>query len=210
MRFKIKALALALMAVAASGAVMASTAQAGTFTAESYPATITGTQLTEHKFGFANNYSVTCATAAFHGQLPAAAERLTVGARYEECESNAGNPVSVKMTGCDYGLEAAETLGENEVDGRLYIKCPDTGIDFEDEVTGCKIKVLPQNALTTLKYTNNVEAGDFVMDIGVFAINYTQNELCPGGAGMFFNGTYTGKSTMTGDFEGEETGVRVD
>jgi hypothetical protein len=211
MRATFKAAGLGLMAALAISAALAATAQAGQFTAENYPATITGTQLTGHKFSFANNYSVTCASAAFHGQLPGAVERLTVGARYEECESNAGDPVTVKMTGCHYGLEAAETLGENEVDGRLYVKCPDgAGVDFEDEVTGCKIKILPQNSLTTLKYTNNVEAGDFVVDINVFAINYVENELCPGGEGMFFAGQYTGKSTITGDFEGEETGVKVD
>lgn len=211
MRGKFKTLGIGLIAVLAISGAAASTAQAGQFTAENYPATITGTQLTGHKFSFANNYSVTCASAAFHGQLPEAVERLTVGARYEECESNAGDPVTIQMTGCDYGFEVAETLGENEVDGRLWIKCPDgAGIDFEDEVTGCKVKILPQNALTTLKYTNNVGAGDFVVDINVFAINYVENELCPGGAGMFFAGQYKGKSTMTGDFEGEEVGVKVD
>lgn len=211
MRAKFKIFLLGLMTVLATLGALASAAQAGTFTAENYPATITGTQLTGHKFSFANNYSVTCASAAFHGQIPGAVERLTVGARYEECESNAGDPVTVKMTGCHYGLEAAETLGENEVDGRLYIKCPaGAGIDFDDEVTGCEIKILPQNSLTTLKYTNNVGAGDFVVDINVFAINYVENALCPGGEGMFFAGQYAGKSTITGDFEGEGTGVKVD
>ena len=84
----------------------------------------------------------------------------------------------------DYGLHAVETLGENEVDGSLDIKCPiGAGIDFEDAVTGCKIKVLPQVSLTTTKYTNHKMAKDFDLDFGVFAINYTENELFPAAPG---------------------------
>ncbi|HEU5106389.1 MAG TPA: hypothetical protein VFU11_11180 [Solirubrobacterales bacterium] len=190
--------------------LLAAAAQAGQFTAESYPATITGSQLSKHKFSF-SNYSVSCTSASFHGVLPEAAETLTLSAGYSECTSGEGNAVTVKMTGCDYGLHAVETLGENEVDGNLDIKCPiGAGIDFEDAVTGCKIKILPQVSLTTTKYTNHKMAKDFDLDFGVFAINYTENELCPGGAGMFFEGQYTGQSTITGDFEEAPTGVTVD
>jgi hypothetical protein len=211
MRFKIRALALALMALAACSAVMASAAQAGLFTAENYPATLTGTQLSGHKFSFSNNYSVTCANASFDAPLPEAAVAITVGATYGECESNAGNEVTVQMTGCDYVFESLATLGEGEVDGRMHILCPDGGgIDFEDAGTGCEIKIGPQNFLNTLVFTNNGAAGDFDVDIEVVNIAYGQNAMCPGGAGMFGNGKYKGKSTITGDFEGEETGVKVD
>jgi hypothetical protein len=206
----LRTLGLTIVAAVAALTISVSAAQAGEFTAEEYPATMTGTQLTAHKFGF-TNYSVTCNSTTFHGQLMGASETLTVGASYKQCSSNAGNAVTVNMTGCDYVLGAAETLGENEVDGRLDITCPaGARIDFNDAVTGCAIRILPQVQLTTLKYTDHKMAKDFDVDINLFAINYTENNLCPAGEGMFFNGTYAGQSTMTGDHEGAGTGVTVD
>jgi hypothetical protein len=207
---KLRWMGLTIVAAVAALAVSASAAQAGEFTAEEYPATMTGTQLSGHKFGF-TNYGVTCASTTFHGQLVEASESLTLGASYKQCSSNAGNAVTVNMTGCDYVFDAGETLAENEVDGSLDITCPaEAAIDFEDTVTGCAIRILPQNQLTTVKYTNHKVAKDFDVDINLSAINYTENNLCPAGEGMFFNGTYTGQSTITGDHGGAGTGVTVD
>jgi hypothetical protein len=210
MRFKIRALALALMALAASGAMMASAAQAGQFTAESYPATLTGTQLSGHEFSFFN-YSVRCTSASFDGSLAAGSETLTIGAAYEECESGEGDPVTVKMTGCDYVFRAGNSLGVNEVDGTMGIKCPaGAGVDFENAVTGCDVKIQAQGTLSTLVYTNRPEAKDFDVDINVANFKYDQDAQCFGGVAMFFNGAYTGQVTMTGDHEGAGTGVKVD
>jgi hypothetical protein len=207
---KLKALGLAICAALAVLAVSSSAAQAGEFTAEKYPATLTGTQLSQHEFSFFN-YSVSCAKASFDGTLEAAAKAVTIAASYSECTSEAGAAVTVKMTGCDYVFIAEETLGEDKVDGSMEIKCPaGAGIDFEDAATGCAIKIIPQGPLSTLVYTNHKVAKDFDVDLEVENFLYNQNNLCPGGEGMFFNGLYTGKSTITGDAEGGGTGVIVD
>jgi hypothetical protein len=207
---KFRALGLTIAVVMAALAVSASAAQAGEFTAEKYPATLTGTQLSKHQFGFFN-YSVSCTKASFDATLEAAAEAITVGASYSECTSGAGGAVTVKMTGCDYLFKAGETLGKDEVDGTMDVKCPvGAAIDFEDAETGCAIKIIPQEQLSTLVYTNHKLAKDFDVDIEAGNIKYNQNNLCPGGENMFFNGVYTGKSTITGDAKGGETAVTVD
>jgi hypothetical protein len=207
---KLRTLAITIAAALAALAVSASAAQAGEFTAEKYPATLTGTQLSQHEFSFFN-YSVSCVKAGFHGTLEGAAQAVTIGASYSECISGAGAAVTVKMTGCDYVFIAEETLGKDEVDGKMEIKCPaGAGIDFEDAETGCSIKIIPQGPLSTLVYTNHKIAKDFDVDIAVENFKYNQNNLCPGGVGMFFNGLYNGISTITGDAEGGATGVTVD
>ncbi len=212
MASKLKALGLVLTALVAASTVTASAAQAGEFTAENYPATITGAQLSKHQFTFFGGNTVNCNVATFHGKLAAAAETLTVGAEYGECSTEGGGAVTVKMTSCDYVFHAGETLEMDRVDGSLDVKCNKAGdgIFFEDPETGCNVKILPQGTLSTLVYTNHTEASDYDVDISLANIKYNQNAQCPGGEGMFFNGTYTGKSTMTGDYEGGGTGVSVD
>jgi hypothetical protein len=206
MKHKLRALALALMALTAVGGTTASAANAGQFTAENYAATITGTQLSGHAFGFFG-YTITCNKASFDAPLGAAAESLTVSASYKECSSSAGGGVAVKMTSCDYVFYAG-----NELDATMDVKCGAGGaIDFENLESGCSVEILPQGTLGTLTYTNHPEAKDFDVDIKVGpAIKYEQDAQCPGGAGFYFNGTYKGQSTMTGDYQGAGTGVIVD
>lgn len=207
---RIKVSILALAAVAAIGAVSASAAQAGEFTAEKYPATVTGTQLTNHVFKFMMG-SVTCTTATLHGELPAASTELTLKAEYGGCTTGMGAAVTVNMTGCDYVFHAGETLGMDKVDGSLDVKCAESGdkIDFVVPATGCKVEIPAQNSLTTLVYTDNTMAKDFDVDIALTGIKYKQGPNCMGGEGEFNTGEYTGKSTIKGDFEGALDGLIV-
>jgi hypothetical protein len=207
---KLKVLGLVLTATMAMSAVAATAAQAGEFTAEKYPATITGTQLTKHQFKF-NMGTVNCNVATFHGSQAAAANMLTLGAAYNECSTAMGAAVNVNMTGCDYRLHAGETLAMDVVDGSLDIVCGEagTGIDFEVPATGCIVKIQPQNGLNTVTYTDNTMAKDYDVDIALTSVNYKQNANCGGGEGAFGNSEYTGKSTITGEKEGEAVGVIV-
>jgi hypothetical protein len=208
----LRALGLAFMALTAIGAVMASAAQAGEFTAEKYPATITGTELSEHQFSFLN-WTIGCTEASFHSKLGAAAKTMTVGAEYRECSTPGGQEAIVSMESCDFLFHANETLEKDEVDGSVDIKCAEAedGIHVEIPATGCTVKIHPQNMLTTMVYTNHKAAGDYDVDINIGPmIKYTQSEQCPGGEGFYFNGEYTGKSTMTGEKEGAKVDVTVD
>ncbi len=211
MTLKLKGPGLLCLAFIATSALGASIAQAGEFTAEKYPATVTGTQSANHQFKFFGT-TVNCPEAAFHGNLGGPQQSLTVGAKYSGCSTPNGSPVVVKMTSCDYVFHAGETLEADVVDGSLDIHCDNAGdgIFFEEAANGCVVKLLPQNTLTTLRYTNHKLAKDFDVDIELANMKYNQNGNCFGGAGMFFNGSYTGKSTITGDYEEEATGLTVD
>src|SRR5215208_2235908 len=111
MTLKLRGLGLACLALIATSALGASIAQAGEFTAEKYPATVTGTQSANHQFKFFGT-TVNCPEAAFHGKLGAPQESLTVGAEYNGCSTPNGSAVVVKMTSCDYVFHADETLEE--------------------------------------------------------------------------------------------------
>ncbi len=202
---KLKIGGLALIAVIATGAVGASAAQAGEFTADEYPATITGSQTAKHEFKFQTG-TVVCAKAAFDGTLEEASETLTVKADYKECKTPNGG-VNVKMNSCDFLLHAGETLENGRVDGSLDVQCNEAGdeIEFVEPANGCTIKVPAQESLGTIVYTNKEMAKDFEMDIGLTEMTYTQNEKC-NMKGTFEDGQYLGKSTMLGD---EEIGVMV-
>jgi uncharacterized protein YaiE (UPF0345 family) len=206
---KLKVGGLVLLAVFATSAVIASVAQAGEFTASKYPATITGTQLSSHEFGFNFAGTVVCSKATFDSKLEAAAKSLTVSAEYKECATPEGGEVTVAMKSCDYEFVAGEKLMMERVDGFLNVKCAEAGdeITFEEPANGCVVKVPAQKGRATLVYTNHKEAKDFDVDFSVVDLEYTQSANCPGGAGKYVNGTYTGSSTMKAD---EEISTSVD
>jgi hypothetical protein len=208
---RIRVLVPALIAVVALGAVTASAAQAGEFTAEKYPATMTGTQLGKHQFKFEMG-TVTCNSALFDGSLAAASSVLTLEAEYGECKTGGGAAVTVEMTSCDYRLHANETIEAGRVDGSLDVECGEGGdaIDFIVPASGCKVRVPSQTGLNTLVYTDNVMAKDFDVDIGIEGMTYEQGAFCGGGAGVFGTGQYMGKSTISADFGGGATGTTVD
>ena len=205
---KLRTGGLVLVAAIAIGAVGASAAQAGKFTATKYPATITGSQTAKHEFKFQTG-EVVCAKATFDGKLEMESETLTITADYKECVTpGGGGAVTVKMNSCDYLLHAGETLANENVDGSLDVQCNKEGdeIEFVHAKTGCVVKVPAQTNRTTLVYTNKPGAKDFEMDISLKEIEYTQNEKCKE-KGVFNGGEYLGKSTMQAD---EEIGTQVD
>jgi hypothetical protein len=208
---KARTLALLLACIAAIGAISAAAAQAGTFTAEAYPATMTGEAVANHQFRFGAG-TVNCPVATFHGQLVEASSTLTIGAEYNECTTAGGAAVVVNMTSCDYRFHAGETIEQDKVDGSMDVQCTEAGdeIDFMIPANGCTVKIPAQEGLTTLVFTDHTQAKDFDVDIGATEIEYTQNAQCAGGAGVFQQGEYSGRSTIQGDHAGAETGVTVD
>jgi hypothetical protein len=200
MAFKLRAGALVFAALIATSGVMASAAQAGEFKAEAYPVTIEGSQTTKHTFKFEAG-TINCAVATFDGTLEAAAKALTVTAEYSQCATPGGAEVIVEMKSCDYDFLAGETLENDKVDGVLNVKCAEAGdeIRFEEPANGCVVGIPAQKGLSKLTYTDKTMAKDFEVDIGITEMEYTQNANCAGGAGVFNNGTYTGKSTMKGE-----------
>jgi hypothetical protein len=203
---------LALVAMAAIGATSAASAQAtGLFTAQNYPATMTGTDITDHVFKF-GMWSVTCKVATLHGELAGASSELTLDPAYGECKTNNGRATEIAMTSCDYTLHAGETLAADEVGGSLDVTCAEAGdgIDLVVPFNGCKVTIPAQSGLEALTFTDNTMAEDFDIDFNLVEIEYQQNAQCFGGAMAAANGEYIGKSTMQAEVEELPIGTTVD
>ena len=108
MKRNLKALGLALIAVFAMSALVSSAAQAEiTLTAESYPATLTGTKITNaehpnHIFTYGAFGTFECAKATFHGTLKEANQKsITITPTYSECKAF-GLPATMTMNSCTF------------------------------------------------------------------------------------------------------------
>lgn len=199
---KLKASLLAVVALAAIGAVGATAAQAGEFTSDSYPATITG-QNVGGAHVFTTSAGMMNCNVTFHGEMAAAAGELTLTPTYN-CGIG-GLQVDVDLNGCDYVLHAGETVVMDIVNGTMDIKCPvGAKIDFEiTSMVPCNITVGEQTGLTAITYTNKTMAKDVLVDMNLGEIVYTADLGCPG-AGVHNNGTYNGTTTLKADNEGAD------
>jgi hypothetical protein len=205
----IKLLALSALALVAIGAVSATGAQAGTFTAGAYPATITGSSGTgSHEF--TTQLGVMKCAPTFDSKMEAALATLTVAPNYGTSCKIGEDPVHVKNNGCDFGWHAGATIEMDQVGGWMDINCPDNKIDFE--ITSepvCHLTVPPQTELGSLLFTNNTEAEDVILHFNLEGIFYILDNECPV-VGAFANGVYKGTSTLKADAEGAGTSFQVD
>lgn len=207
---KIRLLGLALFTALAIGALPATGAQAGTFTAGAYPATLTGASIGPHQF--TTELGVMECAPSFHGVQAAAAAQITVIPLYGTSCSIGGLPVHVNRNGCDFRLHAGATLGMDEVAGSLEVLCPD-GNRLDFEITGvmqvCHLTVPPQGVLGPVTYTDRTFVNDVDIDFNVVSLGYTLDAGCPV-EGAFPNGTYAGTTTLKTDNEGMTTPNQVD
>jgi hypothetical protein len=133
---KIKALGLAMFAVLAMSAVVASAAQANAnakFTAPAYPTTAFATDAVKGNQFFGSFGTVfECGHVEFHGILPAASSTLTLNAGYKECTVAKVLPATVNMTSCDYVYHVGQTTGVDQYAGSGSISCtvPGDAIDI--------------------------------------------------------------------------------
>ena len=197
---RIKLLALAALALVAFGAVNAAGAQAGTFTAAAYPATITG-QNVGGAHVFNTEVGMMNCNVMFHGELTAASSELTLTPTYN-CGIG-GLAVDVNLNGCDYVFHAGETMAMHEVGGSMDILCPEEAeIDFEiTSMVTCHLTVPEQLGLEAITYTNRTMARDVDADMSLGEIAYGLDPGCPV-MGTFANGTYGGTTTLKSDNEG--------
>lgn len=206
----LKALGLAALALVAIGAMAAPAAQAGKFTAGTYPATITGQNVGFHHFTTVLG-TMTCAEAKSHGQLTEESESLTLSVDFGTSCTLEGNVVHVKNNGCDFLYKAGETTGTHKVDGTVQVKCP-TGAAIDFEITSmqvCHLTVGEQMALGHVVYTSNTIPNDVDVDMHLTGLIYKLDLGCPF-VGTF-GGTFVGTTTLKADAEGGVgTPFRVD
>ena len=205
----LKTLGLAIVAVLAMSAMVASAAQASVeFTAPSYPATLSGNQATTHVFTVettsGDNITTTCTTASFHGTISGPNTAQTITPTYTGCTAF-GLEATVKFEGCDYVFHPGATTGTaDEYSGTADLSCPaGTGpVRVFDTLNRCEVTLSQQLGIGPVKYVTDTTAGDVLVKAEVTGITYNKvkdNFLCPlTGTGVKSDGKYFGNSTVTG------------
>jgi hypothetical protein len=201
---KSKALGLALVAVLAMSAVVASAASASKFESAKYPVNLTGSQSTTHKFT-AGGTEVTCKSATFKGSASGASETQTIHPEYKECTAFGFLGATITTTGCDYKFHAGAETGTNKHAGTVDVVC-EAGKAIKVSASTCALEIKGQNGLSAVSFlneTSGANAGKVTVGANVASIAYTTTQdgfLCPlAGTGNFNNGGYTGDTLVSGD-----------
>lgn len=177
---KIKALGLAMVAMAALVAVAAPVAQAetGSLTAAGFPSIVTGNQAPGVTFdiGAGPIRTVSCGTSDLETTFAGpGADPVTFRPNYQNCISEPGGmtPVTVTMNGCDYsiGFGKPGTTGQQQGTGTMHawVNCP-AGQQIEIHVyanafahaanmSTCTYDIGPQGQVPAGIYHNTAHVG---------------------------------------------------
>jgi hypothetical protein len=186
----LKVLGLALVAVLALGAMVASAASADDLTAESYPATLTGTQEGVDTLTIPEVGTTACEGTTYHGTISAATTAQSVTPTYppptapKHCLS-LGFPAEVHTNGCTYTLR----VGVGVTTGTVDIVCP-AGKEItitvnvpSPMVLKCTIHLPPQTGKATLTYKNvgTLKTREVTVEANVTGLTVTTTKPSGGG-----------------------------
>jgi hypothetical protein len=213
---RLRSTCIALAAGCAIAAITAASASAGTFKAESYPATITGEQTTQVVFtGVVGAWK--CNKLTMQGELGGESGSLNLAPTYSEC-SWAGVGATTSMEGCTYEFKAGSTVeGENKISATMNVNCP-AGKEVKLVLNGgtCTIFIPEQANLGSVTAENNLLASpiDVKLKLTLSSITYrVENGFlgCPNNPanGTYTNGTIAGEVTLKADASGKQVAFRV-
>jgi len=190
---KFKTLGLAMVAVLAMSAFVASAAQAQ-YTASSYPTTAKATSEVGNDVFTTEGGTVEC-KSEFEGTLSEASSLLTVKATYTSCKAFGFVSASVNMNGCAYVFEQD---GENSTLSTATVEC--AGNASITVVAGnCEIKIAAQGPLSSVATHNNGAHVDAKANVEGIAYTVVKDGfLCPFmGTGAKAGGIYTQIGAVT-------------
>jgi hypothetical protein len=210
---KLKVLGIAIGAVFAMSAMMASAASAtDTFTREGGAGTavLTGEAETTNEFEITGaGFRIACAKAVFAGTFTNGNSSVTVYPTYYEttpgtkCAATIGE-AAVKMNGCTYDLSGNTTGIDGGTDATIWISCP-AGKSIEIAgALGCTIRVPSQTPTSGgVTYVNGTVGGkkDVTVKATATGITYTSAGAFCGAVGIpphGNDGDYRGAITVKG------------
>ncbi|HWM63046.1 MAG TPA: hypothetical protein VNP96_03555 [Solirubrobacterales bacterium] len=203
-------LALGVMLAIAATAAPIALAQEGEFTANQYPATVTGEQMgTDVITTTAGSWS--CPHTTYHGEVNEPTSSLTVVPSYTGCQAFGFFKFTIDLNGCDLIFKIDETEASDKYFGTTDIACP---VNAEIVVTSaaCVLRFPAQTGLGTMTYTNTTDSEDVEINISISSeLKYTVDHGCAtAAAGSYADGSYAGTATVTADDEeGNPTGVSI-
>jgi hypothetical protein len=201
----------AALILATIGALGTVAAQAGTFTAGAYPATVKSSGGADLFFTETASISILCLPKP-DGTLAGGSVSLTLTPNYGTSCKSEEKAVHVNENGCDLRFRAGLTQEPDVVSGTMDVVCPlGKAIDFEiTPAPVCHYFVLPQENKAVFSYRNRTAEKSIQWEAGVNELVYRLSGSCPEGAGEYFNGVYLGNGTMRATKEGFSTAFFVE
>lgn len=229
---KLKALGLALFAVFAMSAVVASVAQAGEFevvgggtvtiTGEQVSGEVTAVVVPKHEFK-TDAGVFKCTTVKSHGSITGSPTSMRLSATYgnttagTECTVAGLAGLVVHMNGCEHEFTGGKTIGvTSNINETMHIVCPPGKVIETTLNATCTVTVGPQTFPESMVAAiNNATGGtgmDFTRFIDLSGIDYTEHGTCPNGGGNTItktNGTYKGVTTIKAEVGTTPVGLTV-
>ena len=194
MNCKFKTLGVALIAVLALTAVVASSASAANYTASSYPTTGVGESALGNDVFTTEAGKVECST---HLTIHIGVKTPTVQGTFIYSNCKAFGFLNATVTGCVY------TFTEPTGSADSYSAKVDVTSTCTIVASTCEVKVEPQTGLSSVAITNETAAGDVKVKANVtgIAYNVTKDGIgCPfSGTGKKAGATYVQGSAITVD-----------
>jgi hypothetical protein len=200
---KFKGVTLALVAVLAMSAFVASAAQAITISSSSYPQTVTGSAsgIGEHFKTEAG--SVECEKSSYDGTLGEASSTLTVKPTYTGCTAFFGfASATIHTEECAYVFHATgHDSGTATFTANVDVSCPGSQ-SIKITAGTCRAEVKSQTGLSTANITNMAGSpSDITVKPAITGIAYTVTQDgfgCPfSGTGNKGGGEYTSSGYIT-------------
>lgn len=201
-----KILGAALISALALVAFTIPPAWGASYTANSYPTTMTANSALGNGVLTTEAGKAEC-KSHFQGSLNASSTQLTIKAVYTECKAFGFINQTISMGSCDYLFTEPSSIKTDTWSAPVDIVCTNPAEPITMVSGTCKVTIGPQSPGGGVEITNNTGAGDFSVRGELSGINYTVTQ---DGFGCTFNGTgpktgasYTLSSAITFDSTGE-------
>jgi hypothetical protein len=172
------------------------------FEAESYPATLTGSQTGTQTFGFESG-KIECGATSFSTTLAEQSNTIEVQPSYSSCVFGLFS-VTADVNECKYKFAPTSEVEEDKYKGTVDIVCPTGKSIALTSACGCTVTIGSQTALGTVEYVDTTAASpkkDVAVKLSLSGIKYTESAGCTH-TGTHSNGTYGGELTIKADTGG--------
>jgi hypothetical protein len=193
----LKSLGLALVAVLAMSAVVASAASAAIqYTSNPSPQTATGAN-TAGKETFTTPGGTVQCNSHFAATVATGSTSLTVTPNYETCVAFGFLNANVVENGCDYVFRPTARLAEGHYNHQVEVAC-EAGKAIVITAGTCEVQVPAQKELKSVTTTNSAGSVTVVPNVEKITMNVTKDGFgCPFPGLGHTTGTYHGHVTLT-------------
>jgi len=203
----LKALGLALVAVFAMSAVMASAASAEStfkFKLEGTPTKLTGKQHAGDDIFNTHTGTISCSEVTYVGeQIGTEVTEITLTPSFSKCKAFGLFNVPITTNECKYTFKPGTKTG-TEFTGSVSIVCP-AGKVIEVEAPGCKVTYGSQSNLGGVEYTNigTTTTREITFDITLNFVKFEEHSsplfgICATNTVPTTGGTLFGSIVLTG------------